>query len=146
YTLGFIERVALPPAASFAMVQPLTVDAVAGVIFPTFFTGGHLHVISQQRSTDPAALADYFERCAVECLKLAPSHLAALQASLANPRAVMPLRRLIVGGEASDWKWLRGLKSLTPGCVIINHYGPTEATVGVLTHQVEDEEATGDWS
>lgn len=137
YTRGFVERVALTPGASFAMVQPLTVDAVGGVIFPVFFTGGHLHVILQQRATDPEALADYFQRCAVECLKLAPSHLAALQSSLANPRAVMPLRRLIVGGEASDWDWLRRLKSLAPDCVIVNHYGPTEATVGVLTHQVE---------
>src|SRR5262249_37834851 len=92
----------------------------------------------------PAALADYFERRAIECLKLAPSHLAALQSALANPQAVMPQRRLIVGGEASDWGWLQRLKSLAPGCVIINHYGPTETTGGLLTQQVEA--AAGDWA
>ncbi len=30
-----------------------------------------------------------------------------------------------------------GVRTLAPDCEIINHYGPTETTIGVLTHQID---------
>ena len=29
---------------------------------------------------------------------------------------------------------------MAPGCLILNHYGPTEATVGVLTYGMEEDQ------
>ena len=56
----------------------------------------------------------------------------------------MPLRRLILGGEASAWKWVKKLQALAPHCMIFNHYGPTETTVGVLTYRIESEQEQDD--
>src|SRR6185436_6174320 len=100
-------------------------------IFPALVTGGCLHVISQERATDAAALADYLARHRVDVLKIVPSHLEALVAS-SQPGAVLPRLRLVLGGEASRWELIAELRRAAPGCRVLNHYGPTETTVGAL--------------
>ena len=49
----------------------------------------------------------------------------------------MPRERLVLGGESSSWEWVKGLREKRPECKIMSHYGPTEATVGNLTYEVE---------
>lgn len=41
-------------------------------------SGGCLHIVSSDRAADPQALADYFHRHPIDCLKIVPSHLKAL--------------------------------------------------------------------
>jgi amino acid adenylation domain-containing protein len=106
------------------------------VIFASLRTGASLHVLSRDRVADAKAMADYFSRHAVDCLKIVPSHLAALQ-SASGPEAVLPRKLLILGGEASDIGWVSHLASLAPYCRIVNHYGPTETTIGATTYAVE---------
>ncbi len=135
YAMGVAERLGGGPGASFALVQPLTVDSSVTAIFPPLLTGGCLHVVPRERALDARALAATFARHPVDCLKIAPSHLAALGADA----GLLPRRWLIVGGEASQLAWLRRLAGAAPACAVFNHYGPTEATVGVLMHRVGPE-------
>ncbi|MFF9350175.1 amino acid adenylation domain-containing protein [Streptomyces sp. NPDC014734] len=137
YTYGVISRFGIEEPLSFAMVQPLTVDSSVTAFFPPLCTGGEVHMITRERALDAERLAEWTRRRPVDCLKIAPSHLRALQAS---PRftALLPRRLLVVGGEASDWAWLRGLQRMVPHCRVFNHYGPTETTVGVLTLAVAE--------
>ena len=144
YVKSIQDRLELRPAASFAMVQPLAFDLCVTVIYPPLFTGGCLHVISEQRAADAHALGDYFRRYPIDCLKIAPSHLAALQSS-SHPEQILPRRWLIIGGEASRWDWVRKLERMG-ACSIFNHYGPTEATVGVLTYRVERAQTNSNYS
>ncbi len=139
YLSGVLERMALPAGASFATVSTIAADLGNTVVFAALATGGCLHVISRARLSETATLANYFERHPVDCLKIVPSHLAAL---LSPPRAAgcLPKRLLIVGGEAVSPELVERVGELAPGCRILNHYGPTETTVGVLTHEV----GTGD--
>jgi amino acid adenylation domain-containing protein/non-ribosomal peptide synthase protein (TIGR01720 family)/FkbM family methyltransferase len=136
YLEGILERLHLSPGASFAMVSSLATDLGNTVLFPSLCTGGCLHVISQERASDGAALADYFARHRIDCLKIVPSHLAALQSG-SQPERLLPRQRLVLGGEASRSEWVRQLQALAPDCTILNHYGPTETTVGVLTYQLD---------
>ena len=134
------KRAGIEREARFAMVQPLSVDSSQTVIFPALLTGGTVHVISRERATDAAALSEYLTRHPIDCLKIAPSHLAALQASV-HAEQLMPRRWLIIGGEASRREWVAGLHQMGSGCAIFNHYGPTEATVGMLMYRTERESA-----
>ncbi|PYS20676.1 MAG: hypothetical protein DMF72_20290 [Acidobacteria bacterium] len=136
YLSGIIEILGLPGGASYAMVSTFATDLGNTVIFPSLCTGGCLHVISQKRVSDAQALADYFERHPIDCLKIVPSHLGALLSS-AQARNFLPRQRLILGGEPSDWKLIETVHKLAPECVVINHYGPTETTVGVVTGRIE---------
>ena len=138
YVQGIRDRCDMEPGTSFAMVQPLAVDTSQTVIFPSLIFGGCLHVISEDRASDPQALGEYFCRHPIDFLKIAPSHLAALQTS-SYPEQLLPRRLLIMGGEASRQDWVERLQAMAC-CSIVNHYGPTETTVGVLTYRVQKDQ------
>jgi amino acid adenylation domain-containing protein len=134
YLYGITERLRLQPRGSFAMHQTLSVDAPITYLFAALCRGGVLHIISEERAADGDALGDYFRLHDIDYFKVAPSHLAALQASR-QPERIMPGRLLLIGGEAARPEWVEAARALAPDCVIVNHYGPTETTVGVLTYQ-----------
>lgn len=137
YVNAVLDRLGLANPMSFAMVQPLSVDSSVTAFAPTLCHGGQVHLISRESALDPDKLADWVQRWGVDALKIAPSHLRALQSS---PRfaELLPRRVLVVGGEASDWRWMQELQRLAPDCRVFNHYGPTETTVGVTTFAVAD--------
>jgi len=135
YTSSIIERLDFPAEARSALVSTFAADLGNTVIYPTLCTGGTLYIASQEQSTNPEAFAAYFEQHPIDCLKITPSHLSALL-SASKPEAVLPRKRLILGGEASSWKLIEQVHNLLPECRVFNHYGPTETTVGVLTYAV----------
>ncbi|KAB8332629.1 non-ribosomal peptide synthetase [Scytonema tolypothrichoides VB-61278] len=136
YLHSILEKLDLPANASFATVSTFAADLGNTAIFPALCTGGCLHVISQERATSPEALADYCENHPIDCLKIVPSHLNALL-SASHPEKILPAERLILGGEALSWKLIKKLQQYTANCRILNHYGPSEATVGVLTFMLK---------
>lgn len=139
YLNGVLERLEFPTSASYALVSTFAADIGNTVIFPALCTGGCLHVISQQRASDPDAIANYFrDHGSIDFLKIVPSYLQALLASCQHPAQLLPRHCLMLGGESSSWDLVEKVQALAPDCTILNHYGPTEATVGVLTYQVEN--------
>ena len=138
YLLGVLNRLNLSTNASFATVSTIAADLGNTIIFSCLCTGGSLHVISEDRIADSNAMADYFSRHTIDCLKIVPSHLAALQ-NTSHPERVLPRKLLILGGEASNSQWIEDIQGLAPRCAIMNHYGPTESTIGVLTYRVEQD-------
>jgi amino acid adenylation domain-containing protein len=130
YTLGVLERLSLPEGSSFATVSTFAADLGNTSVFASLCSGGCLHVVSEARVADAAAMAEYMERHRVDCLKIVPSHLEALVSAEAG--RVLPRERLVLGGEASRREWVERLPGVG-GCKVLNHYGPTETTVGVMT-------------
>ncbi|HEX2568813.1 MAG TPA: non-ribosomal peptide synthase/polyketide synthase, partial [Polyangia bacterium] len=135
YLHAIVERVGLEVCRDYAMLQPLAVDSCKTVLWPALCRGGTLHVLPRDRAADPEVVAEYFRRHSVDVLKIAPSHLAALLHAKPS-RDLLPQRVLVIGGEASHWDWVRTLQALAPEIRLFNHYGPTEATVGMLTYHV----------
>jgi amino acid adenylation domain-containing protein len=135
YLHGILDRLNLPPGSSFATFSTFAADLGNTAVFPALCTGGCLLMVSQEWVSDPEALAEYFRHHPIDCLKIVPSHLSALLTSSAM-QSILPRQRLVLGGEAASWKLIEQIQQQTPNCQIINHYGPTEATVGVLTYPV----------
>ncbi|MBW4617801.1 MAG: amino acid adenylation domain-containing protein [Cyanosarcina radialis HA8281-LM2] len=135
YLYGILERLALPPGSSFATVSTFAADLGNTAIFPALCTGGCLHIIDRDTAMDAEALAAYCDSHPIDCLKIVPSHLAAL---LNSPfgKSILPRQRLVLGGEVATWDLIDRVRQLSDECQIINHYGPTETTVGVLTYAV----------
>jgi amino acid adenylation domain-containing protein len=134
YVHGACERLTLSPGDNYATVSTIAADLGNTTIFPSLCMGGCLHVVSRARVSDPGALADYFGRHPIDCLKIVPSHLAALLKS-SQAEKILPRRKLILGGEASRYALVEKVRLLNAGCTIFNHYGPTETTVGALTYE-----------
>jgi amino acid adenylation domain-containing protein/non-ribosomal peptide synthase protein (TIGR01720 family) len=139
YTNAIWETLGLPAGSSFASVSTIAADLGNTAVFPALCKGGTLHLIAEEDSADPDRLAEYFEKNQIDCLKIVPTHLAALL-SAADPAAILPRRRLVLGGEACPWSLVERISSLKPDCTVLNHYGPTEATVGALTNEVRNED------
>ncbi|MEO1348695.1 MAG: amino acid adenylation domain-containing protein [Cyanobacteria bacterium J06635_15] len=136
YLDGILARLDLPPGSSFSTFSTIAADLGNTAIFPALCTGGCLHVMSQEQVADPKVLAKYFQDHPIDCLKIVPSHLAALLNS-SEMESILPRQRLVLGGEAASWALIEQIQQQALDCQIINHYGPTEATVGVLTYPVK---------
>lgn len=137
YLEGIKERLNLPLGASYGLISTFGADLGNTVIFPSLCGGGCLHIISQEKMTDPIALANYYQKKGeIDCLKIVPSHLSALLNESPNPSQLLPKKCLVLGGETTTWRLIETIQSLAPHCRTINHYGPTETTVGVLTYEI----------
>ena len=134
YLYGILPKLQLPANANYASVSTFAADLGNTVIFPCLCNGGCLYIVSWECASDPIALASYFRRHPIDCLKIVPSHLAALLSS--ECWEILPRQLLILGGETANWDLIEKIEKNVSHCRILNHYGPTETTVGVLTYSV----------
>ncbi|WP_063764187.1 non-ribosomal peptide synthetase/MFS transporter [Kitasatospora purpeofusca] len=132
YLAGVRERLRIEPGASYGLLQSLAFDFSMTMLYLALSTGGRVHLLP--RRIAGAELTERIEALELDHLKMTPSHLAALSADAPMER-LLPRRSLVLGGEASAWPWAAGLAALGR-CAVFNHYGPTEATVGVTVHEV----------
>jgi amino acid adenylation domain-containing protein len=126
-----------PEGLHFATVSTIAADLGNTCIFPAMISGGCLHVVPYEVSTDPQRFARYTEQHPIDVLKIVPSHLEALLGS-AEAKQILPRRYLLTGGETLSPKLVEKILGLNPACEIFNHYGPTETTVGSLTLRLKD--------
>ena len=132
-----LQLASFPDGLRFATVSALNADLGNTCIFPALASGGALHVLPYEIATDAHRFAVYFTEHAVDVLKIVPSHLQAL---LASPDAaqVLPRKYLITGGETLTRLLVEKIITLNSTCQLINHYGPTETTIGSLTLHLKD--------
>ncbi|MEH2000618.1 MAG: amino acid adenylation domain-containing protein [Nostoc sp.] len=139
YLHGITHRLDLSSTTNFATVSTLAADLGNTGIFAALCSGGCLHILSIECATDSATLAKYCRTHPIDCLKIVPSHLATLLAC-APSDSILPRQQLILGGEAASWQLIEQIQQQAPSSLIFNHYGPTEATVGVTTFAVENQQ------
>ncbi|MGV9358466.1 amino acid adenylation domain-containing protein [Streptomyces misionensis] len=105
--------------------SPLSFDLGLTTLYGTLLAGGCLYVADLDEHLDvPGGLT---------FLKVTPSHLPLLDTL---PDACAPDAELMTGGEALHAEQLTAWRARHPRATVVNHYGPTEATVGVLDHRV----------
>ncbi|MGP0593403.1 amino acid adenylation domain-containing protein [Nitrospira sp. T9] len=137
YTLALCRQLDLKKPLRFATVSTLSADLGNTVIFTSLVSGGCLHVISYEIATDGRLFGAYMGCHAVDVLKIVPSHFKALLAT-ATGGPVFPSRYLILGGEPLSRELAETVAQLGK-CIVLNHYGPTETTIGALTHRCSEE-------
>lgn len=141
YTQSMICDLSIDAPYNFLLASTFSADLGNTVIFPALCTGGCLHILPEAARLDPKAFADYVRDRAIDYLKIVPSHLAALLGDNLDARApdtvALPRRAVVLGGEGAAPAWVARLQRMAPECRFYNHYGPTETTIGVLTHAVD---------
>jgi amino acid adenylation domain-containing protein len=126
-----------PDGLQFATVSTLGADLGNTCIYPALISGGTLHIVSYETSTDPRAFSEYVKKHPIDVLKIVPSHLQALVSS-EDAAKLLPRKYLIFGGETLTPKLLEKIEALNPNCEVLNHYGPTETTVGSMTLKLKE--------
>jgi amino acid adenylation domain-containing protein len=137
YVIAIAQVLDLKPGDRFGFLASFAADLSYTAIFPSLCTRGTLFVISPELGMDAAALSRYLKANPIDHLKIVPSHLRTLVELTPHGADIMPRKQLVLGGEASTWALIEILERLNPSCRIVNHYGPTETTIGVLTHKVQ---------
>ncbi|MFM0236262.1 amino acid adenylation domain-containing protein [Paraburkholderia sediminicola] len=137
YTRSLVARV---PAAvrSAAYVSTPAADLGHTVLFGALWAGWTLHPLDEDCAFDPDRFAAYIGQYEIDLLKIVPSHLASLLQARHAAR-VLPRQCLIVGGEATPVSLASRIQELAPRCMVLNHYGPSETTVGAITGVASNE-------
>ena len=141
YIHGIMHGLEIPQEVgiTYAQLQSYAFDGSIGFMFPFFTFGGCVHLLSEEKRIDPAAVTQYFLENRIDCFKATPSHLALLL-DRDNPTPPVPKLRLIAGGEPLTRHFAQKLRRMVPdGCRIFNQYGPTEATIIISTFEVGSE-------
>jgi amino acid adenylation domain-containing protein len=135
YVAGVADRLDPVPGARFTLLQSLSFDFGLTVFLLALRTGGSLRLADPRSPVEELApllaSSDY--------VKITPSHLESLLLAV-PPAELLPRRMLVLGGEATSWSRATELARHT---AVVNHYGPTEATVGVCTHRVDPDADPG---
>jgi amino acid adenylation domain-containing protein len=141
YTLDICRRLGLAEGGEnhwlqFATISTITADLGNTCIYPSLLSGGCLHVLSYEMATDRAQYEEYLRREPIDVLKIVPSHLSALLSSSSKGVRMLPYQYLILGGDALPPELVERIRERREGGEVINHYGPTETTIGSLTAKV----------
>jgi aryl carrier-like protein len=125
--------------SSSVLLSSYTFDGVYTSVFGTLLYGGTLHVLPQRIVQDPELLLDYILMTEVTFLKITPSYL---RLAINSPQFentflnASKLALIVIGGEAIFATDLRRIASIRPDIQLMNHYGPTEATVGMCAYPI----------
>lgn len=107
---------------------------------------GEVSIPEQAGHLDIAKTIDLIHRRSITMTDFVPSIFNAFTELIAlNPGLVeklSSLRWLLVGGEAINVKAVNKFRRLLPHVRLTNTYGPTEASVGMVFHDVCDEDRT----
>lgn len=142
YTAQASQALGLEQCRNVGFSSTVAADLGNTALFGALFNGATLHVASDEQMQDGALFAEYLQQQQIDCLKIVPSHLAAL---LDSERATLP-GTLVLGGEPIAMTLIERIARLRSDCRVFNHYGPTEATVGVMIHPLDLHGAAGDCS
>nr|AZF85912.1 non-ribosomal peptide synthase [Catenulispora sp.] len=126
------ERFSVEDSTSFAVFSSLAYDLPHTALYLSTLAGAPLVLVPDRPSH--LSLRHLVEESGANALKLTPSHLDLMARLDLSPQG---FRTLVVGGEPLPAAVAaRAAEQFGPDCAIHNHYGPTEATVGCVVHDI----------
>jgi amino acid adenylation domain-containing protein len=141
YAAYIVERLgATSEPLSFGLVTSISTDLGNTSMLGALCSGGTLVLVAPEKAGDPGALANLMEHTPIDVLKITPSHLGALLSG--GDARVLPRKTLVLGGERAGWDLVKRVRGLSE-CAIVNHYGPTETTIGSCTYSVGEGPGAG---
>ncbi|MBD1581641.1 non-ribosomal peptide synthetase [Pseudoalteromonas sp. S16_S37] len=130
YAAAIAQQFPQPANSRWLTLATVAADLGLTSVFGALYQGQCLVLPRVETIEDPNALAEFLSQHPVDCLKITPSHLNALL-SVEHPAAVLPKQTLFLGGEGLNHSVLSRIKDLSPQLKVVNHYGPSESTVGI---------------
>ncbi|MBD0675388.1 non-ribosomal peptide synthetase [Streptomyces sp. CBMA156] len=112
------------------LYSAMTFDLPVTSLFPALLSGRPVTLTEDDGTPGLDGLVAALERGGFGLVKLTPTHLALLNQTLAPAALAAATDRLVVGGEELTREALSAWTEHAPATAVVNHYGPTEATVG----------------
>jgi len=107
-------------------------------IYPSLLQGGQLHLIPRKTYMLAESLLEYINSRKISYVKMTPSLFSILVAHPGFSGEKCPnLRLAVLGGEAINTADIEKAYRLCNRLEIMNHYGPTEVTIGSIARMID---------
>jgi amino acid adenylation domain-containing protein len=134
YLTWCVGAYGLEPGRRSLLLSSLGFDFTVTALFAPLLVGGEVVIVRESTGPDSiAGIARALREMEIDLLKLTPAHLELLAHEL-EPAAARRVKTLVVGGEALSGQALALWRAASPATLVVNEYGPTEATVGCSFH------------
>ncbi|MDN5213750.1 amino acid adenylation domain-containing protein [Fulvivirgaceae bacterium BMA12] len=119
----------------FPLFTSVGFDLTITSVFVPLISRGHLVVFRDSDAGPDLSLLNVIEDKTINTIKLTPAHLALLRD---KDLATSSLKTVIVGGEDLKLELAKAIAGAFGSTIrVFNEYGPTEATVGCVVHELD---------
>lgn len=136
YFNGLNQKIGIAVNQTNALMSTLATDLGNTVLFGALIYGNTLHLFSKDALRDAEYIHQYFDRHPIDCIKIVPTYWKALEYA---DHPLLPQKMIIFGGEQLLKSTIDRILKINRGLRIINHYGPTETTIGKLLYEVRND-------
>lgn len=147
YASWFIDTNRISTNDRSMLLSSVSFDLCYTSIWPVLLAGGTLVVLPELEMFDPEIVTDQISKEQVTYLKMTPSHFNALVRSdkFREGNHADYLKLIVIGGEKIKSSDLQRFYETEANRAItfLNEYGPTEATVGVVTKKITYDNLNG---
>ncbi|AXR01049.1 non-ribosomal peptide synthetase [Pseudoalteromonas piscicida] len=141
YCSSIAARLSYNQDTRAGVVTGLATDLCLTAIYPVLTHGGTVVLTLANQAPEPTEIAAKLVAEQVNLIKLTPSFAAVLLPQFTEQKPA--ISQWVLGGEALGEQLVDSIRALTPKARIFNHYGPTEACIGVVCHEVTGSKPTG---
>ncbi|MCY9685313.1 amino acid adenylation domain-containing protein [Paenibacillus apiarius] len=141
YAEWFIEETAIGEEDRTALVSSFAFDLGYTAVFSAILSGAALHLPDKEIYMDPECLLEFLIRERITYVKMTPSLLGLLVRSpgFAEHAGSDSLRLVVLGGEPIICADVELYFSKYERSQVMQHYGPTETTIGSIAMKMDHE-------
>ena len=134
YLGWFLETYAITSDDHTLLLSNIVFDGVNTSLFGALSSGATLYIVPEEILPDAKALAALVVNAGIRYLKITPTQLNIMvrDAEALETLTNAALRLIVVGGEPINAGDIRTIQLKNAEIVIVNHYGPTETTIGCI--------------
>ncbi len=131
YVYWFSNKASLTGKDKAILTTSFAFDLGYTVLYTSLLKGGELHILPREIYLDTGRLLRYIKQKEITYLKVTPSLFSVIINSPGFSKITcQSLRFAAMGGEPINVKNIEKAHSICSHLKIMNHYGPTEATIG----------------
>ncbi|WP_299258185.1 non-ribosomal peptide synthetase [uncultured Aquimarina sp.] len=129
---------------SSIVTSSMAFDLIYTSVFGCILNGGAIHFLDKLVIKDPVEVSRYIEENKITFLKITPTYLNVLLNQVDTPNLINSknLKLILTGGESQNLTDVQKIISQT-NIKLINHYGPSEGTIGVCTFEITKDNLQG---
>lgn len=144
YHTWFVRKSRLSANDKLLLSTSYAFDAIYTQFFSALLTGAELHVVPRETYLSPGGLIEYIDRHGISFLKFTPTLFGSIiSAPEFENASFKSVRLLMLGGEAIHPADLSRIAASHPHIELMNHFGPTETTIGSVACSIDKKDLAG---
>lgn len=139
YMNWFKKAAKLSSDDKVVLISSFSFDLGYTAFYSSILNGCELHLLKKEEYTDPSNLLDYIMSNKITYAKMTPSLFKIISSAelFKNGQGFKSMRLVVLGGEMINLSDVEEMHKVYPDVSVLNHYGPTETTIGVIAHEID---------